>query len=377
MFLTFIIAFFSLIGLIVLHEFGHFILAKRFGVKVEEFGIGYPPRLIGKKLGETIYSLNLLPFGAFVKISGEMGEIEDYRSFIGKPMWQRVSIVLGGVVSFWLIAAIILSIVAGVWGLPTAVEDAENHNLINPKVQITAIAPDSPAEIAGLKVGDVIKELRITLDRAKQGTPQGVAYELRISKVKEVQEFTNLHKGEEIILTIKRGKESKEISLIPRVSPPAQEGPIGVGLARIALKPYLWYQAPLQGVLACGSLTSNVVQGWILGLKSVLGIAKLPPGVKMEMMGPLGIFDLLREYSELGINYFLFLVSLISVALALGNILPIPALDGGKLMFLAIEKIKGSPVNQKIEQNITTTCFVLLIILMIFVTIKFDIPRLF
>ena len=102
--MIFLIAFLSLIGLIVLHEFGHFILAKRFGVKVEEFGIFLPPRLIGKKIGETIYSLNLLPFGAFVKLYGEVDqEKKEYWSFTQKPIWQRVLIVIGGVVSFWII----------------------------------------------------------------------------------------------------------------------------------------------------------------------------------------------------------------------------------------------------------------------------------
>lgn len=129
MILTILIAFISLIALIVLHEFGHFILAKKFGAKVEEFGIGYPPRLFGKKFGETIYSLNLLPFGAFVKVHGEEGGVENYRSFTNKSIWQRVLIVLGGVVSFWIIAAILLTIVAGVWGLPVAVLDTDSQNL--------------------------------------------------------------------------------------------------------------------------------------------------------------------------------------------------------------------------------------------------------
>src|SRR3989344_685296 len=125
MILTILVAFISLIGLMVIHEFGHFILAKKFGIRVEEFGIGYPPRLLGKKIGETIYSINLIPFGAFVKVYGETGGIEDYHSFTGKPMWQRFAIVLGGVVSFWVVAVIILSIVSGVWGLPKEVEDSE------------------------------------------------------------------------------------------------------------------------------------------------------------------------------------------------------------------------------------------------------------
>lgn len=366
MILTILIAFLSLIGLIILHEFGHFILAKKFGTEVEEFGIGYPPRIWGKKIGETLYSLNLLPFGAFVKIRGEEGGIEDYRSFIGKPIWQRVLIVLGGVVSFWIIATILLTMVAGFWGLPTAVKDEENSGLIRPKVQITGLASQSPAALADLRVGDVIQEIKSKEEEIKN-----------INKVKEVQKFIKAHRGEEVVLQIKRGKEILEKKVIPRISPPPGQGPLGVSLTRIALKPYSWFEAPFQGIVVCGRLTVNIVQGWILGLKNLLGIVELPAGLKMEMMGPLGIFDLLREYFEMGINYFLFLIALISVALALFNILPIPALDGGKLMFLAIEKIKGRPINQKIEQKITTFFFILLIILMIFVTIKFDIPRVF
>jgi len=352
--MIFLVVLLSLIGLIVLHELGHFVLAKKFGVKVEEFGIGFPPRIIGKKFGETLYSLNLLPFGAFVRIYGEQGGIEDCRSFIGKPIWQRVSIVLGGVVSFWIIAAILLSIVAGAWGLPTAVSDEENHTLIDPKVQIIAIAPGSPAQEVGLEIGDTI---------------------VGFDKLKEVQEFVEAHKGEEITLVIQRGKEVFEKRIIPRVSPPEGEGAVGVGLTRIALKPYSWYQAPVQGFIVCGQLTYNIVNGWVLGLKSAVGLTQLPAGMKMEMMGPLGIFDLLREYFALGINYFLFLISLIAVALALINILPIPALDGGKLIFLIIEGIRRRPINYKLEQRITVTSLALLIILIIFVTVKFDIPR--
>src|SRR6185295_20003778 len=107
---TLIIAFFSLIALMVIHEFGHFVIAKKFGAKVEEFGIGYPPRLYGKKFGETLYSVNLIPLGAFVKIYGEEGDVDDYRSFANLKIWQRILIVLGGVIAFWVAAAIIFTV---------------------------------------------------------------------------------------------------------------------------------------------------------------------------------------------------------------------------------------------------------------------------
>ena len=356
MILTILIALFSLIVLLVIHEFGHFILAKKFGTKIEEFGVGYPPRIFGKKIGETIYSLNLIPFGAFVKIHGEEGGVEDYRSFTDKSLWQRFLIIIGGVVSFWIVSAVLLGVVSATWGLPQAVSDEENHNLKEIRIQITQVMPDSPAETAGLKTGDII-----------------VGFE----KVSDVQNFVASNKGKEINFTIKRGEDLFEKKIVPRLSFPSDEGPTGLALARTALRQYSWLSAPWQGVTVSFGMTANVIRGWIAGIKNVLGIAKLPSGLKMDFFGPVGILDLLSQYSKMGVSYFFFLVSYISVAMALTNILPIPALDGGKIVFLAIEGLRGKAVNYKIEQNITATFFVLLIIFMVFVTVKFDIPRIF
>jgi len=366
MVLTILIAFVSLIGLIIIHEFGHFILAKKFGVLVEEFGIGYPPRIFGKKIGETLYSLNLLPFGAFVKIHGEEGRVEDLKSFSQKPIWQRSLIVFGGVLSFWIIAAILLSFVLGL-GAQVVVEDEDNHNLKNPKVQIAQVVANSPAELAGLRPGDTIKEFSIF------NFPPGFAKrEFSIGKVKELQELTEKYKGQEVILTIERGKEIFEIKLMPRVSPPTGEGPMGVALVRTATKSYPWYIAPFQGITATANLTVAVILGWGQALSNV--IKGVPSGV--QMMGPVGIFSLFTQVSQLGIIYFLQFIALISIYLALFNVLPIPMVDGGKLLFLGIEKIRKKPLPQKIEQNINSIFFTFLLALMVWVTIK-DIARLF
>ncbi len=355
MLITILIALFGLIALLIIHEFGHFILAKKFGVHVEEFGVGYPPRIFGKKFGETVYSLNLIPFGAFVKIHGEEGGIEDCRSFTDKPLWQRFSIILAGVVSFWIVAAVLLSIVVGVWGLPQAISDDEVGNLKEVKVQITQVLQNSPAEEAKLKAGDIL---------------------VNFNKVSDVQNFVKENKGKEVVLTIKRGQNVFDKEILLKSSVAEGEGPLGIALARVALKQSPWFLAPVRGVSVTGELTVNVVNGWVVGVKNFLGITKLPANLKMEMFGPIGIVDLLQQYSAMGINYFLFLISFISVAMALTNLLPIPALDGGKIIFLAIEAIRGKAVNCKLEQRITATFFVLLILFMIFVTIKFDIPRL-
>ncbi len=378
MLLTIIIAFISLIGLIILHELGHFLLAKKFGVKVEEFGLGYPPRLFGKKFGETIYSLNLLPLGAFVKLYGHEERIDDPRSFTTKPFWQKALIILGGVISFWVVAAILLTIVMYL-GIPTQIGDDENHNLVEPKVQIMAVAPASPAEKAGIKVGDAIikiKNEQVPRKREQEGAVDSstTAKIKNISKIKEVQELTEKYKGQEIALTIQRGKEIFDVSLIPRETPPKDEGAMGVALIRTALKSYSWYQAPVQGILATGNLTRMVIEGWGMTISSLFQGKGIPAGV--ELRGPVGIFELFAQVGSLGLTYFLHFIALISICLALINVLPIPSLDGGWLFFLVIEKIKGKPVSQKIEQKITVVFFCLLITLMIYVTIK-DIARIF
>jgi len=353
---TILITFISLIGLIVLHELGHFIAAKKFGVKVEEFGVGLPPRLIGKKFGETLYSLNLLPFGAFVKIYGEEGEVEDYRSFSGRPIWQRAIIIVGGVVTFWISTAVLLSVLGASTGIPMGVSDEADENLINPKVQIIGIAPDSPAQTAGIEPLDTILELNSEEDKVE------------INRAGEVQEFTKLHQGEEITLRLERGQEILEKKLIPRSSPPEGQGAIGISLARVAQVKFPWYEAPFKGIELTGYLTSSIVVGISGVLGNVFQGKGMPPGV--EIMGPVRIGILLNQAAQTGTAYFLFLIARISVYLAIFNILTVPALVGGKLLFLGIEAVRKKPISAKIEQNITAFFFLILIGLMIFVTIK-------
>lgn len=356
-----LISFFSLILLVIIHEFGHFIVAKRFGVKVEEFGIFFPPRLFGKKIGETLYSFNLLPFGAFVKIYGEEGGGEGERSFSQKPVWQRAMIVLAGVVSFWIVAAILLSIVMAL-GAPTAISDDDNGNLRDPRVQIAAISQGSPADLAGIKLGDTIKELK------------GQDSKIKIEKVKEIQDFVDKYKGKEITLTIERGKETFQVILTPRLNPPEGEGAMGVALVRTAVKSYPWYLAPIQGIQATGNLTWTIIKGFGQILNNIIIGKGISPEV--QLMGPVGIISLVAQVSQLGMVYFLHFIALLAIYLAIFNILPIPALDGGKLIFLGIEAVRKKPVSQKVEQAVTAVFFAFLVTLMIWVTIK-DIMKFF
>jgi regulator of sigma E protease len=360
-----IIVVLSLVLLVALHELGHFLLAKKFGVKVEEFGIGIPPRIFGKKIGETIYSLNLLPIGAFVKLLGEEEKVEEPNSFSQKPAWQRALVVLAGVVSFWIISAIIIGIVVGIWGIPTAVSDSEilGPRDYNPGVEITEIASGSPADKAGLEIGDIIRQVK-TSDS-----------QLVTDKTGELIDFVKNNEGKEITLTIQRGKKTFDASLVPRVSPPTGEGPIGVGLERVILRSYSWYQAPIEGILLTKDITVSITLRFVDIFKMLIRKTPIPKGI-VEVRGIVGIGQLGVQILESGASNYLVFLANISIFLALFNILPIPALDGGKILFLVIEKARGKPVDQKIEQNVTAFFFILIMALAIFITVK-DISRFF
>jgi len=340
------IAFVSLMGLLVLHEFGHFITAKKLGIPVEEFGVGYPPRLFGKKIGGTLYSINLLPFGAFVKIPDK--ELRE------KPGPQRALVLFAGILSFWIIAAILITLIFCL-GAPFEITDQESGNLINPKVQIAQVLSNSPAFSAGFKIGDVILAAKTQDSQTKN-----------INKVGEFQEFVAENLGKEIVLTISRGKQILEIKTVPRISPPEGQGALGVGLMRVAIKRYSFFPAIFQGVSTTFKLTYQIILGFAEVIKNIF--AKKPTGA--ELMGPVGIMDIFVRAGNLGLVYFLQTLALISLHVAIVNALPVPSFDGGMLFFLAIEKISKKDLNKKVEEGINTAFLLLLIALMFLVTIK-------
>ena len=347
--------------LIVLHEFGHFVLAKFFGVKVDEFGVGYPPRIVGKRIGETIYSLNLIPFGGFVRILGEEKKKDDPRSFSAKPIWQRMIIILGGVIIFWVIGFFLLSFLFFL-GNPLHIDDSET-GLLNPHIEIVGVENNSPAEKAGIKKEDVIKGLKIDDEKF-----------IPISKVSRFQEVVKNARGKEITLLIERKGEKKEIKLVPRVSPPEGQGPLGIGIVRIGTKKSPFPYNFLDGARYTWYITKETVISLGKLFYDLISRKGMPEGA--EPASVIGIFYFFYKAAQFSWLYFFQLVAIISIYLAVFNLLPIPALDGGKLFFLGIELIRGKPVPEKIENTITTFFFFLLIGLVIFVTFRFDIPRL-
>ena len=356
--MTLAIVIISFLVLVVLHELGHYLFARKYGVKVEEFGIGLPPRLIGKKVGETIYSINLLPLGAFVRLEGEEHVVPGPRSFSTKPIWQRMVIVAAGVVAFWLIAILIFTGLGVTSGIPTGIGDEEVQGIENPQVQILQIAKDSPAQQAGIELGDRILRME----------QKDAGLFVQPTKVSEIQEFTNSHAGKEVLLTVARSTETTEIILVPREDPPLGQGAMGVALVRTALVKYTWWEAPLRAIERTWLITYEIVRSLVGLVANLVKGQGVPNGV--EVMGPVGIVHLLTNSLSLGVAHFLSFFAVLAIYLAIFNALPIPMVDGGKLVFLGIEAIRKKPVPEVWERRLSGVVFALLITLMIWVTIK-------
>lgn len=355
--MTAVIFIIVLVILVLVHEFGHFMAAKMFGVKVEEFGIGFPPRLLKFKKGETVYSLNALPLGGFVRIFGEEGEgVRDPRSYAARPAWQRSIILVAGVFLNIVFAFLIFWFVF-IIGFPTALGDTAPTGTISDRtVRIVEIAQNSPADEAELKRGDIVVE--VTNFRTQSGQD--------VQSIEALQEFTNKNKGEELTLTVKRGEELLEKTVLARLAPPEEEGPLGIVLADVALVSYPWNEAFVKALEATGRNIWLIILSLWLFLKSFFATGQ----VIGEVAGPVGIASMTMDFYILGFRYLLTFVALISVNLGVFNIFPIPALDGGRLFFVLIEKLKGSPMNPKLENSINALGFAFLLTLVLIVTAK-------
>lgn len=358
-----IIVFILILGLLVfVHEFGHFITAKKAGAKVEEFGFGFPPRIFGVKKGETLYSLNLIPLGGFVKIYGEDGQDrKDPRSFASKKIGARAVILVAGV-SFNALLTIILLFFGYSAGFPSIITDENRSNARDLKVQIIEVAADSPADEAGFRMGDVISNLSI--DDAS----------LAVSNIKDVQKFISENKGRQITITAQRGGKEFGVSLTPRPNPPQGEGEAGIAMAETGIISYPWHKSLWQALSSTLYFAGFIAFTIFKLIKDLIisGGSEILAGIS----GPVGIAAMTGQATRLGFIYVLQLAAILSITLAVINILPFPALDGGRLLFLGIEKIKGRPINQKIEKIIHAAGFFFLIFLMVLVSVR-DVGRLF
>ncbi len=373
MFLSIIVFVLILSFLVLSHEFGHYITAKKSGVKVEEFGIGYPPRIFGVKKGETIYSINAIPFGGFNRLLGEDETDEKYlkdpRSFNSKSILKRALIVSAGVLMNFLVAVVIFYFLLAFSGFSSQQYLIFDYHFPFGEQQnfplISFVAKNSPAEKAGIKQKDIVLSgALIPLKQAKN-----------IVKFKNANQFVgfvNDNKGKELFLDVKGldSKKVRELSIVPRVSPPPGEGPIGVGLGNMAEVKYKSVpEKIMSGFLHSFNLShySMVALGYLI--ESSFKESSIKP-LTSGVVGPVGILAITEITLKAGIVAVLNLIALFSLALALMNILPFPALDGGRLFFIAIEGIFKKRVPLSIERKINLIGFLILVLLLVVVTYK-------
>ncbi|MFH1979414.1 MAG: RIP metalloprotease RseP [Patescibacteria group bacterium] len=339
----------TLAVLILAHEFGHFLFAKLSNTKVEEFGLGLPPRIFGIKKGETLYSLNWIPFGGFVKILGENDSVKgEPRSFSSKPAHIRAIILVAGVVFNVVLAFLLLSAV-NVVGAPASV----GPEITDADVTIVSIQQDSPAQNAGLLPGD----------RIKQMTSAGET--LEIKTIESVQDFVSRHNGQFVEIDYLRGKEVLNTRIMP-------DPLLGIAMDRIGIVSYPVHKAIWYGLRDTGYLTVAITKMFGVLIADIFAGGDLVGQIR----GPVGIVEMVGTTAGLGLVYVLQFMALLSINLAILNMIPFPALDGGRLLILGIEKIKGSPINQNFMKHAYSISFLILILLMLLVTYR-DVARLF
>jgi regulator of sigma E protease len=357
-----------LLVLVLVHEWGHFFAAKRFGIRVDEFGFGFPPKLFGWKRGETEYTFNLFPIGGFVKIFGETPDEESEsgpdssRSFINKAKWKQTIVLFAGVFMN-LVLAWVLFTTGFISGLPASVgSDLPDQNLDDVHLVILSVSPDSPAGKAGLKPGDAIVTVSAYTD--KIGGKNDSLEEVNPDNLKE---FIVSHPSQDIEIGFTRGKNAEDIKFVTlKPMPSVVDGKpqIGIsmdliGTAKIGLFSAIW-----RGL----RLTISVTKDTAIGLYTLIVEGIKGHGSLSSVTGPVGMVGIVGEAYDFGWGYLFSFAALISINLAIINLFPFPALDGGRILFVIIEKIKGSPISPKITNRLNTVGFVILIILMVLVT---------
>lgn len=347
--LTIIIFLLVLSVLVFVHEFGHFITAKKSGIRVDEFGFGFPPRLFGIKKGDTIYSVNLIPLGGFVRIKGEDGSGKsDPDSFAAKSIGRRMVIILAGVIMNVVLTAVLLSIGALV-GMPRVIDGEIRFGKVrDAQIQVVSILPGSPAERAGIETGDVII------------SANGKEY----IEVEELRAHISANSA--VNFKLKRNGQELELSASTELLPQVARVGIGVGLLKTGIVSYPWYIAPWKGVSETGFYIKEIT----FAFGRILGDLFLGQPVSVDLSGPVGIAVIAGKVARLGFIHLLQFAALLSINLAFINVLPFPALDGGRMLFLAIEGAFRKPVSRKVEAIIHNIGFVILIMLVLLVTYR-------
>jgi regulator of sigma E protease len=353
---------------VVVHEYGHYIAAKKFGVKVEEFGFGFPPR--AKKLftrGETLFTLNWIPFGGFVKLFGEnpddanKTDADQSRNLQAKAKWKQAVILVAGVFMNFMLAGVLFSI-CYMTGMTMSV-DPETTVAKNTRLTITAVQKDLPAAVAGIPAGAEL----VSLD----GNTEAV------QNIAAMQKYIREHEDKPVAVVYRDFGEEKTASVTP-VRGAAGENliGIGVGLDLVGEVKLPFFRAIGEGFATALRTIKLIAEFFVNYIGGLLGFEVKNPVSSNDVAGPVGIAGLARQALELGFVHLLTFIAVISANLAVLNLIPFPALDGGRLLFLGIEAVTRRKMNPNVVGWVNTIGFGLLLLLMIFVTYK-DIVKLF
>lgn len=347
--------------LVILHELGHFLMAKRAGIGVEEFGIGLPPRIWGKKIGETIYSVNWLPFGGFVRLVGEDPEDkkkDQKNSFYIKSIGQRMLVVVAGVFANFALAVAIFYIVVAALGYKVSLPLFVDHNFkfVNQtkQVLIADVSANSPAESAGIQVGDSIISAKGE----------------EITSIEKLQTVIRSSENKPISMILENpvNNQTREVMATPKYSQEQQAPVLGVGLGELVV---LNYQTLPQKVFSGFIHSYNTLDYSVRVFGEIIGYSirtrDITP-VSEGVAGPVGIAAITSQAVSLGPLSVMQLVGLLSLNLAVINILPIPALDGGRFFFIFVEAITRRRIYPKVEKWAHTIGFAVLLALILLVT---------
>jgi regulator of sigma E protease len=349
-----IILFILVLSLLVfVHELGHFFMARRMGMRVEEFGFGFPPKIFGVRRGATEYSVNWIPLGGFVRIKGESGDHRfDSDSFASKAPWKRFLVLIAGVVMNLVLAAALFS-VGYMVGLPSVVDGTlpDNAVIADENILLMSVLDGSPAEEAGLVAGDEL-----------------VSVDNRVfENESDVRSFISEGQQESFSVVVEKADGThRTYDVVPAYLEEIEKEGIGVGFVSTGVVSYPFFSAVGHGVTTTGMLTWEVIKAFYDLIRNLV----VHQEVGIELSGPVGIAVMTGEVAALGFVYLIQFTAILSINLAIINAFPFPALDGGRILFLLLEKIRGKTLDDRIENLVHNTGFLLLMLLVVMVTFR-------